>query len=64
MGSRFFPKTISAWNGLAFAEAPSLAVISQNFLTISVHNTLEGSCGMLNQNQSRFVKNRLVCAHH
>ena len=22
----FFPKTISAWNGLAFAEAPSLAV--------------------------------------
>ena len=23
----FPPKTISAWNGLAFAEAPSLAVI-------------------------------------
>ena len=22
----FFPKTISAWNGFAFAEAPSLAV--------------------------------------
>ena len=25
-GQSFFPKTISAWNGLAFAEAPSLAV--------------------------------------
>ena len=24
--SSFFPKTISAWNGLAFAEALSLAV--------------------------------------
>ena len=28
-----FPqKTISAWNGLAFAEAPSLAVFRSNFL--------------------------------
>ena len=25
-GQSFSPKTISAWNGLAFAEAPSLAV--------------------------------------
>ena len=28
----YFPKTISAWNGLAFAIAPSLAVSSSNFL--------------------------------
>ena len=28
----FFPKTISAWNRLAFAEAPSLAVFRSNFL--------------------------------
>ena len=27
-----FPKTISAWNGLAFAEAPSLAVFRSNFI--------------------------------
>ena len=27
-----FPKTISAWNGLAFAEAPSLAVFISNFI--------------------------------
>ena len=27
-GQSFFPKTISAWDGLAFAEAPSLAVFS------------------------------------
>ena len=26
-GQSFFPKTISAWNGLAFAEDPSLAVL-------------------------------------
>ena len=31
-GQSFFPKTISAWNGLAFAEAPSLAVFRSNFL--------------------------------
>ena len=31
-GQSFFPKTISAWNGLAFAEAPSLAVIRSNFI--------------------------------
>ena len=30
--NQFFPKTISAWNGLAFAEAPSLAVFRSNFL--------------------------------
>ena len=24
-GQSFFPKTISTWNGLSFAEAPSLA---------------------------------------
>ena len=29
----FSPKTISAWNRLAFAEAPSLAVFRSNFLT-------------------------------
>ena len=28
----FFPKTISAQNGLAFAEAPSLAVFRSNLL--------------------------------
>ena len=29
-GQSFFPKTISAWNGLAFAEAPSLVVFRSN----------------------------------
>ena len=28
----FFAQTISAWNGLAFAEALSLAVFRSNFL--------------------------------
>ena len=55
-GQSFFPKTISAWNGLAFSEAPSLAVFRSNFLnnkrTSLPHNTLEGSCGILNQNQN------------
>ena len=32
MDSRFFSKTISVWNGLAFAEAPSLAVCRLHFL--------------------------------
>ena len=31
-GQSFFPKTISAWNGLAFAEAQSLALFGSNFL--------------------------------
>ena len=31
-GQSFFPKTISAWNGLVFAEALSLAVFRLNFL--------------------------------
>ena len=31
-GQSVFPKTISAWNRLAFAEAPSLAVFRSNFL--------------------------------
>ena len=31
-GQSFFPKTISAWNGLAFTEAPSLSVFRSNFL--------------------------------
>ena len=31
-GQSFFPKTISAWNRLAFAKAPSLAVFRSNFL--------------------------------
>ena len=31
-GQSFFPKTISSWNGLAFAEAPSLAVFRSNFI--------------------------------
>ena len=31
-GQLFFPKTISAWNGLAFAEALSLAVFRLNHL--------------------------------
>ena len=31
-GQSFFPKTFSSWNGLACAEAPSLAVFRSNFL--------------------------------
>ena len=31
-GQSFFPKTISAWTGLAFTEALSLAVFRSNFL--------------------------------
>ena len=31
-GQSFDPKTISAWNGLDFAEAPSLAVFRSNFI--------------------------------
>ena len=31
-GQSFFPKTISAWNGLDLAESPSLAVLSSNFI--------------------------------
>ena len=53
-GQSFFPKTISAWNGLAFAEAPSLAVFRSNFIrnyrASLLHNSLEGSCGILDQN--------------
>ena len=30
-GQSVFPKTISAWNRLAFAEAPSLSVFRSNF---------------------------------
>ena len=48
-GQSFFPKTISAWNGLAFAEAPSLAVFRSNLHASLPHNTLEGSCGIQNQ---------------
>ena len=41
-GQSFFPKTISAWNGLAFGEAPSLAVFrySENLRPSLPHNTL------------------------
>ena len=50
-GQSFFLNTISAWNGLAFAEAPSLAVFRSHFLNNRhaslPHNTLEGSCGIL-----------------
>ena len=31
-GQPFFTKTICAWNGLAFAESPSLAVFRSNFI--------------------------------
>ena len=31
-GQSFFLKTISAWHGLAFAEAPSLSVFRSKFL--------------------------------
>ena len=31
-GQSFFHKTINAWNRLAFAEAPSLAMFRSNFL--------------------------------
>ena len=50
-GHLFFLKTISAWNRLAFTEAPSLAVFRSNFLLNECaslpHNTLEGSCRIL-----------------
>ena len=44
-GQSFFPKTISSWNGLSFAEDPSLAVfrirhwlyLGQIVFKISVH---------------------------
>ena len=36
-GQSFPPKTISAWNGLAFAETPPLAVLTPIFFIISVH---------------------------
>ena len=46
-GQSCFPKTISAWNSLPFAEAPSLAVFRSNFIknlrASLLHNTLEGS---------------------
>ena len=44
-GQSFFPKTISAWDGLAFAEAPSLAVFRSNFIN-NYRASLEGSCGI------------------
>ena len=31
-GQSFSPKTISAWNGIPFTEAPSLAVFRSNFI--------------------------------
>ena len=34
-GKPFFPKTISAWNGIAFAEAPSLAVFTSYTLKLA-----------------------------
>ena len=60
-GQSFFPKTISAWNGLAFAEAPSLAVYRSNFIkklraSLS-HNTLGGSCRIImNQNHPAWIQ--------
>ena len=48
-GQSFSPKTVSAWNGLAFAEAPSLAVFRSYFLHYRasiLHTSLEGSCGI------------------
>ena len=54
-GQLFFPKTISAWNRLAFAEALSLAVFRsnciKNYRASLLHNILEGSCKKLNQKQ-------------
>ena len=38
-GQSFFTKTITAWNGVSFVEAPSSAVFRSNSLP---HNTLEG----------------------
>ena len=59
-GQSFFLKTISSWNGLAFAEAPSLAVFRSNFIknwrASLPHNTLEGSCGILNQNRNKEIE--------
>ena len=39
-----YPKTISAWYGIAFAEAPSLAVLHQIFLTISPGRSKRWCC--------------------
>ena len=51
------PKTISAWNRLAFAESPSLTVFRSNFLlnyrASLPHNTLEGSCGIIKHKQNK-----------
>ena len=53
MDSRFFPKTINAWNGLAFAEAPSLAVFRSHLEKITSHGPfllyLYGSANIDNQ---------------
>ena len=63
-GQLFFPKTISAWNGLAFAEVPSLAVFRSSFFNNKCaslpHNTLEGSCGILKRKQNIFVHIQIV----
>ena len=40
-GQSFFPKTISAWNGLVLLKLR--------------HNTLEGSCGILIQKQKLYM---------
>ena len=41
-GQSLFPKTISAWNSLSFAEAPSLAVFKFKFCEMGIE---EVGCG-------------------
>ena len=56
MDSLFPPKT-SASNGLAFAEAASLAVFRSNYIKNKraslPHNTLKESCGILKQKKKQ-----------
>ena len=63
-GQWFPPKTISAWNGDAFAEATSLAVFRSNFLlnwrASLPHNTIEGSSGIFKQKLPKAT----LCQHY
>ena len=59
--------TLCKSNGLAFAEAPSLAVFRSKFLNnyraSLPHNSLEGSGGILNQNHTKYLIKLLIGSH-
>ena len=59
-GQSYFSKTIRTWNGLAFAEAPPLAVFRSKFASLP-HNTIEGSCE--NRNRSPSTTILYTCVH-